>query len=197
MIEINLSPTKKAAGIANVGGIDLSQINVKMMIIALLIWFVPEPVLMGILDDEKAGYEKEFQKLNTEFKKLQGTVKSMDNVQKQVDALKEQEEKLALKLQTVKEIINKRQNPYEVLLYITKNIPADVWLTSINIDENNLVIRGYAKTWKNIGDFLEALKSSIFFSKTVDYQRPGDMSPDYRGQRVEVFEIKTSIVRFK
>ena len=40
----------------------------------------------------------------------------MDNVQKQVDALKEQEEKLALKLQTVKEIINKRQNPYEVLL---------------------------------------------------------------------------------
>jgi len=58
-------------------------------------------------------------------------------------------------------------------------------------------MRGYAKTWKNIGDLLESLKSSIFFSKQVDYKRPADMQPEYRGQRVEVFEISGNIVRFK
>lgn len=197
MIEINLSPTKKAAGIANVAGIDLSQINVKMMVVALIIWFVPEPILVEMWDEEIALHNKKREVLNRELRKLQTKVRGMQNVQKQVDALKEQEEKLARKLQTVKKIINKRQNPFIVLKYIADNIPQNVWLTKLELNDKSLKMVGFAKTWKNIGDFLEALKSSIFFSKQVDYKRPEGNEPEYRGNRVEVFEINTSVVRFK
>lgn len=197
MIEINLSPTKKEGGIANFAGIDFSQINLKMMIIAAIIWYVPEPILIENWDNEKASYDKEFQAKNKDLRKLQGKIRSMQNVQKQVEALKEQEEKLKRKLSTVKKIINKRQNPYNVLKYIAENIPPNVWLTKVEVQDKNITMIGYAKTWKNIGDFLESLKSSIFFSRQVNYKKPDGARGKYKNNRVEVFEIKTQIVRFK
>ena len=132
-----------------------------------------------------------------EFKKLNTKVRGMSSIQKQVDALNEQEAKLAKKLLAVRKIINKRQNPYEVMKYIVQNIPEDVWVVSTTLNESNLIIRGYAKNWKSIGGFLESLKSSIFFARQIDYTRPGDMSTEYLGQRVEVFQISANILRFK
>ena len=196
MIELNLSPSKKSGGITDVAGIDLSLINVKMMVIALLIWFVPEPVLVGMWDDETKSYRSQFTKLNTEYKKLQRNVRKMQNVQKQVDALKEQEEKLARKLDTVKKIINKRQNPYLILKYVAENIPPEIWLQSIKLTDRNLLIKGYAKDYKNIGTFINALKNSIFF-QNVDYESASDLKAEIKGRRVETFQIKTTVVRFK
>jgi len=197
MIEINLSPTKKAGSITNVGGIDLSHINVKMMLIALIIAFVPEGFLIDYFDRAVQVNRNEYNKLNGEFKKLSTKVRGMSSIQKQVDALNEQESKLAKKLLAVRKIINKRQNPFEIMKYIVQNIPEDVWIISTRLNDNNLIMRGYAKNWKSIGAFLESLKSSIFFAKQIDYTRPPDMNTEYFGQRVEVFEINAKILRFK
>lgn len=196
MIELNLSPSKKSGGIANVAGIDLSHINVKMMVVALLIWFVPEPILTDMWDGQKEAFNEHFKRLNNEFRKLQSEVRKMQNVQKQVDALKEQEEKLARKLETVKKIINKRQNPYQVLKYIAENIPADVWVEKIELEERSLIIRGYAKKYQDIGSFITSLKNSIFF-QNIDYQKPTDGDDAYKEMRLERFQITTNVVRFK
>lgn len=196
MIELNLSPSKKQGGITNVAGIDLSLINVKMMVIALGIWFIPEPFLVDMWDAEKASYDKQYQTLNAEFRKLSQKVRGMQNVQKQVDALKEQEEKLAKKLGTVKKIINKRQNPFIILKYIAENIPDEVWLDSIELQDKVLILRGYAKKYQDIGSFLNSLKNSIFF-QGVDYGKPQGMKDVINGQKVEIFRITTTVVRFK
>lgn len=196
MIELNLSPSKKSGGITDIGGIDLSLINVKMMLLALAIWFVPEPILVGMWDDEVKSYKSQFTKLNNEYKKLQRNVRKMQNVQKQVDALKEQEQKLARKLDTVKKIINKRQNPYLILKYVADNIPPEIWLQSIKLVDKDLLIKGYAKDYKNIGTFINALKNSIFF-QTVDYAAADDLDAEVKGRRVETFQISTTVVRFK
>lgn len=196
MIELNLSPTKKQGGITNVGGIDLSLINVKMMVIALGIWFIPEPFLVDMWDAEKASYDKQYQTLNAEFRKLSQKVRGMQNVQKQVDALKEQEEKLAKKLGTVKKIINKRQNPYEILKYVAENIPKEVWLDSVELQDKTLILMGYAKKYQDIGSFLNSLKNSIFF-QGVSYDKPQGMKDVINGQKVEIFRITTTVVRFK
>jgi len=197
MIEINLSPTKKAGSITNVGGIDLSHINVKMMVFAFLFMYIPESFLVDYFDTQIAESNAEFQKLNTELRGLNAKVRGMSNIQKQVDALAEQEKKLAQKLNTVKEIINRRQNPYQVMKYLVTNIPDDLWLESITLDNNNLTLLGYSKNWKSIGGYLEAMKNSIFFAKQIEYSRPEEMNQDYMGQRVEVFSIKTQVLRFK
>ena len=197
MIEINLSPTKKTGSITNVGGIDLSHINVKMMLIAFFILYVPGGFLEDYFDGEIQTNQARYTKLNKEFKKVSKKVRGMSSIQKQVDALNEQESKLAKKLLAVRKIINKRQNPYEIMKYIVQNIPKDVWIISTKLNDNSLIMRGYAKNWKSIGTFLESLKSSIFFAKQIDYTRPANMNTEYFGQRIEVFEINVRVLRFK
>lgn len=197
MIEINLSPSKKAGSITNLGGIDLSLINVKMFVFAFLFLYIPESFLVDYFDGQIQKSQNTYKKLNMELKKLGDAVASMDGIQKQVDALNEQEKKLAQKLGTVKEIINKRQNPYEVLKYIVNNIPQDVWLKSLVLNGNTIIMQGYSAKWKSIGGFIESLKNSIFFDKQIDYSRPDSLSGENSGQRVEVFEIKTQVIRYK
>ena len=197
MIEINLSPTKKAGSATEIAGIDLSYINVKMMLIAFLLWLLPGGFIEDFYDEKIADNNKQTQKLNKEYRTLSSKVRSMSNIQKQIDALKSQEEKLAQKLNTVKKIISKRSNPFLVLDYLANNIPEDVWLTNIELENSDIIIRGYSKNWKSIGSFLENLKNSIFFSQNISYTRPDGANSEYKGQRVEVFEIKAQIARFK
>lgn len=197
MIEINLSPSKKAGSITNVAGIDLSLLNVKMLLVAFIILYVPDGFLLDYYDSQIVDNNKKQQVLNKELRTVSSKVRGMANIQKQVDALNEQEEKLAQKLNAVKDIINKRSNPFQLLQYITQNIPEDVWVTSVTINESSLLIKGHSKNWKSIGAFLENLKNSIFFSKQISYSRPENSENEYRGQRVEVFEIRATILRFK
>jgi len=196
MIEVNLSPVKKSGGLTNIAGIDLSLINVKMLFIAMLIFTFPDGFLLNYYESEIQKNQNAFEKLNKEFKSLNQRSRALVNIKKQVDALDEQEKKLALKLEAVKKIINKRSNPVEILDYVAKNIPSDVWLTDIKLEGVNLIMSGHSESWKSIGSFLENLKNSIFFSKDISYSRPENGEKEFRGRRVEIFEIKASVVRF-
>lgn len=197
MIEINLSPSKKAASLTNVGGIDLSLINVKMLIIAFIILYVPENFVESFYVEQVEKENNIQRKLNSEYKKISSKVRSMREIEKQVDALRDQEEKLARKLDVVKEIINKRQNPFELLKYIMENVPDGLWLTKLSLDEGNLIFEGYALNFNAIGDFLTNLKNSIFFNKNIVYSAAENMKPDYKGVRMETFKIEARVLNFE
>jgi len=197
MIEINLSPTKKAGSITNVGGIDLSLINVKMMFIAMLIMFIPEMVLTDMWESEKSQLNIKFMTLQQEYKKIGKKVRELGAIEKQVEALKEQEQKLAKKLDTVKQIINKRQNPFKVLHYIASNIPPEVWVVNITLNDKALEITGYSRNWKSIGSFLENLKNSIFFERGIEYSKATELNKEKGMDRYEPFSIKARVQSFK
>lgn len=197
MIEINLSPTKKEASLTNIAGIDLSLINVKMLVVALLILYIPESFIASYFEGVTAEETKVQIQLRTELRKYKSQVKKKETIKKQVDALIEQEEKLAKKLSVVKKVINKRQNPYKVLKYIADNIPEGVWLVSLELQDRELTMKGYSRNFKNIGAFLENLKNSIFFQKNINYDRPKELEDVVDGVRLEIFEIKANVASFE
>lgn len=197
MIEINLSPTKKGASLTNIGGIDLSLINVKMLVVALLVLYVPDGFIESYYETEIQTEQSIQAELNKEYRELKSRVSGMQNIKKQVDALTDQEEKLARKLEVVKQVINKRQNPFKVFKYVAENIPEGVWLVSLELEETSLVMRGYSKNFKNIGKFLENLKNSIFFRKDITYERPESIPDTVDDVRLEVFEIRANVASFE
>lgn len=197
MIEVNLSPSKKSGSITNVAGIDLSLINVKMLVISLVALYIPEMVLLNYYDSQTKKEQTVQSKLNEELKIVQEKVQSMNEIEKQVDALKSQEEKLAKKLEVVKEIINKRQNPFKFLKYIAENTPDKLWLTNLELDKGELKMVGYSKDFNDIGDFLANLKNSIFFNKDISYAKPQNVRTEIDGIRVEPFEIKAKVLNFE
>ncbi|MEX0798526.1 MAG: PilN domain-containing protein [Bacteriovoracaceae bacterium] len=197
MIEINLSPSRKEASLTNIGGIDLSLINVKMIVLALVILYVPEGFIESYYEEAMAKEQAKQVSLNKEYREIRGKVAAMGNIEKQVDALKDRETKLAKKLEVVKQIINKRQNPFKVFKYLSENIPEGVWLTSLELNDKDITMQGYSKNFKNIGNFLENLKNSIFFQKNISYERPESIPNMVDDVHLEVFEIKATVASFE
>ena len=195
MIEINLITGKKQGGLTAVAGIDFNKLNIKMVIVAILFLYIPEPFLVDMMDTEIETVTQKNTALRKEYAAVNKKVKSLKEIEEQVVALKDQEAKLARKLNVVKQIINKRQNPFQIFYYLAQNIPSDVWLTKLELDDKKLILTGHSKTWKSIGTFLENIKSSIFFAKDLRYEQP--TGADKAKDRVETFTIIANIVRFE
>lgn len=196
MIEIDLSSGRGDGDKLNVGGFDLSYLNVKMLLIGIVFLYLPEALLQSYYDGEVEGLNKKELSIRKAVRKTTSKVKELDSIRKQVEALKQQETKLSERLKTVKVIINKRQNPFKIFHYVAESIPTNVWLTSLKMEDRRLVLKGHAENWKDIGTFLEALKNSIFLSN-LEYKVPENAKTEYDGRKVEVFEITSNITRFE
>lgn len=195
MIEINLSPSKK--GQSELQEL-INKINIKMMIVAILLYFVPEMLYLSMVDDELAVIQNRMVQVNNELKQLSTKVSELKKIEDQIDALKALEKKLAEKLEVVKKIISKRQNPFLFLQYVANNTPKDLWITDMKLDGNDLEFSGFSDSWKSIGVFLENLKSSIFFDKSIQYVQPKERDPKYKEwERKENFLITSKVVRFE
>lgn len=197
MIEINLSPTKKESSLTNIGGIDLSLINVKMLVFALAFLYIPEIFLEDHFESQIKAEQAKQTALNQEYRSIRSKVASMNNIKKQVDALLDQEKKLAKKLEVVRQVIGRRTNPHKVFKYIADNMPDGVWLTSLELNGKEISFKGYSKNFQKIGDFIDSLKNSIFFQKSVSYVRPDGMNSQVNGVNLEVFLIKAQIASFE
>lgn len=202
MIEINLVHSKKGFGAQKASAsVDLTQINSKMVFIAIAILYVPGFFLNDFFDSQKAQINAEIQVINVENQKALKELKEVQSLQQQVEQHQEQEKRLKAKLEIVREIISSRKNPYQILLYISKNIPENVWLNELKVEKNQLILKGTAKSYKSIGVFTNNLKNAIFFS-FVTYRQVTDGNVVSSAKRVnsefsENFEIVANIARYE
>jgi Tfp pilus assembly protein PilN len=196
LIEINLSPREKEIHFTNFGGVNLSLISVKMMLIAFILLYVPEIFMNDYYDNQIASVEAEVNSLQREKRKINVQLKKVKEIENQVEVLNNQERELKQKIKVVEKIVAKRQNPFKILKYVAENTPRDVWVKEIKLVDNDFEMIGYTTSWKSMGDFFENLKNSIFFSNSMEFNQNGDAKNKY-GQRVENFTIKTKIERFE
>jgi Tfp pilus assembly protein PilN len=196
MIEINLSPKEKTLDITNVGGINLSLINVKMIIVSILLLYLPEPYLIDFYKEKVDAIDAQVRDLNKEKRRINVQLREVREIEKQVEVLNAQEGELKKKIGIVESIVAKRQNPFKVLKYIAENTPKDVWFSELIINDRSLEIKGYTSSWKSMTTFFESLKTSIFFSRNVDFQQTQE-GKDINGQRVESFSVRANIERFE
>lgn len=197
MIEINLTPGEKQKDFTKIAGMNLSLINVKLLVPFFLLVYLVEPVIDAFYVDEIASIEAKTIAGKKKLREMTAELRGYDVVKKQVKELNIQEKNLATKIKIVKEIVEKRQNPFKVLKYIADNTPKDVWIVELEIDDRDLKLVGYSKSWKSIGFFIDNLRNSIFFNGTANYIKPEALKEEIANTRVETFEITTSIVSFK
>lgn len=207
MIEINLTTAKKAVDLSNVGGIDLSKINVKMVLLAIVALYLPDLILLPELESKLAESEKRVEDMRTEAHQLKRKVDALQDYDKQVQALRRQEQKLNDKLAVVKSILAKRQNPWNIMVYVARNIPPEVWLTELLFEGNKITFKGVSMDYTPQGVFLDNLKKSVFFEKNVVYTKietptatpstNADGSQSETTKNLAPFEIKATIARFE
>jgi Tfp pilus assembly protein PilN len=195
MIKINLSSAQKQVDISNLAGLDFSQIKIKMLLLVIGLAYVPDFFLYPAWETSLAEKNADFNTKQMALQRLKRQVSQNTSFEKQIRELKAQEENFRKKLFAVKEAISQKQNPYPLLHYIAKNIPPEVWITSLTIDNDKMSIKGQSLDYGSVGNFLTSLKSSVFIKDFVmgpvdSIVRPSDK------RRIETFEVTYTIGRF-
>ena len=198
MIEINLSTLKKPLDLANVGGFDLSKLNVKLVVLAIIVLYIPDFFVVGSLEEARVAADQDLQTMIQQKNKLTKRVNALKEFDKQVQQLKRREQQLTEKLGVVKSILTTKRNPWNILVYIAKNIPPEIWLTEVEFQEDELTFRGLSLDYANQGVFLDNLKKSIFFDKNITYSKvPFTGTVTEASKSLAPFEVKTRITRFE
>lgn len=199
MIKLNLLEKKKPFLLPSVLGMDLNAVNLKMLGIAIVLYYLPSTLNSLVFEQKTTDSQAELQSLTSENESLKQKINKDANIKVQVDAFKDRVAKLELRSKQVDEILKNRTNPKKVLEKIARSIPEDVWFDSMEINEKNeIIITGGANTSRAIGEFITNINDSPYFGGTIvprmqDNRKssPGDNSTSF-----EYFELFGKIVNY-
>jgi Tfp pilus assembly protein PilN len=194
MIKINLSQNTKQLDISNLGGLDFSKIKIKLLLVFIALAYVPDFVLYPMWESDLENKNTELQTKQMALNKIKRKVSQNQNFEKQIRELRAQEENFKKKLLAVKEAISEKRNPSTLLLYISKNIPKELWIIDLNIDSNTMTIKGEALDYVSIGNFVSSLRSSVFV-KDANIVNTQSSVRALDKRRIESFEVKFVINR--
>lgn len=195
MIKINLSTEKKQVDISNIGGVDLTRVKIKALILVIGVIYLPDIFLVDMWEEERKLVDDEITSRQRKLSDLKRKVAMSKDLEKQIMELKAQEENLSKKLTAVKQAISEKRNPAPILLYIAKNMPPELWIKELDLTPDQMTIKGEALDYTSIGNFVQSMRSSVFIrdasiSGTSSIYRPQDK------RRIETFEVVFSIARF-
>lgn len=195
MIKINLSTAKKQVDISNIGGFDFTKLKIKALLLVIAIIYVPDFVLVPMWEEEREGISQELNAKQAKLSALKRQVAQSMDMDKQIRELKAQEENLGKKLTAVKQAISEKRNPSSILLYIAKNIPPELWIKELDINQDQMTIKGEALDYTSIGNFVNSLRSSVFI-REANIAGTSSAVRESDKRRIESFEVKFSIARF-
>ena len=195
MIKINLSTAKKQVDISNVGGFDFTKLKIKPLLLIIVLIYIPDFVLVPMWDQEREEVNQQVNAKQSQLSSLKRKVAQSQELEKQIRELKAQEENLGKKLVAVKEAISEKRNPSSLLTYIAKNMPETLWIKELDINADQMIIKGEALDYTSIGNFVNSLRSSIFI-REASITSTSNAVRDSDKRRIETFEVKFLIGRF-
>lgn len=195
MIKINLSNTKKQVDISNIGGFDFTKMKIKAVLVVIILIYIPDFVLVPLWDEEREAANQAVQVKQSELTSLKRKVTQSQDLEKQIRELKAQEENLGKKLTAVKQAISEKRNPAPILLYIAKNIPSELWIKELTIEDEKMTIKGEALDYTSIGNFVNSLRSSVFI-REANIAGTNSAVRESDKRRIETFEVNFTIARF-
>lgn len=167
MKRINLIPPEYAAGkkaLIETGLLLQGLVAGAVLIVFLIVtFFVTWFGLLSVRHDVNQTRQRYSQAGNwsTEKETLKSTVQSqIDNVQKRIDETQKKYAKL-------KELQSGRVRWSEVLAEFNKSIPDKLWVDKLVIRRPDSQVIGGTYTNKKIGDFIENINKSHFFSNAT------------------------------
>jgi Tfp pilus assembly protein PilN len=199
MIELNLLEKKQPVALPTVLGIDLNNLNLKMLGLALVIYYLPGVVVSTIYLDRTTQAEDVLQTLTMQNDKLKNELEKNANVKSQVDAYKLQVGRLQSRSTQVDEILKTRTNPKKILEKVARSIPEDVWFEKMVINEKNeITIEGGSYTPRAIGEFITNINDSPYFGGSVTPVRQENKKENLDGvlTSFETFELKGRIINY-
>lgn len=195
-IKINLK-AQKVEQAAILGGIDLSKLNLKMVILCTLFTTIAPMVATSLLNAEKAKLQRDIDQVIAEKKNYEEKLLSLQSQEDKILGLQKLEEGFKKKLEVYQGILKENVNPMKVLQFMAENIPETVWIDRLEIANKQITINGGSLDYKSIGQFVENLNRGVFFDQQVKLDDYKTVENEKTKMRVEEFKISSKIARFE
>jgi Tfp pilus assembly protein PilN len=199
MIKINLIALKKKAKLPVVMGVDLNQVNFKLIVIVWVLCQSPDYFLPGFFAEEITAIEAEAEGTRVQLDKIEDELKGNQTLATKVALFTSQLDKLNTRTKQVELVIKDKINPTRFLEKIVRNLPDDVWFDEVVLKaDKSFNIKGYSSNYKSIGDYLAYFKSSPFFQGNIglmDTKTESDGGD--KGKRVEQFHFEGKVQTFE
>ena len=196
MIKINLSAAQKQVDISNLAGFDFTKLKIKAVLLACILIYLPDFFIAPVWDEDFNTRSQELAALQTKSTSLKRKVSQSSTYEKQIRELEAQEKNLGQKLTAVKQAISQKRNPANLLLFVSKNMPDDLWIKELVIDGETMQIKGDALSYNSVGNFVNNLRSSIFIrDSSIKGTTSNVRASDKR--RIESFEISFVLARLE
>ncbi len=194
MIKINLSVAQNQVDISNLGGFDFSKIKLVPVALSILAIYIPDIVFVDMWQETFNTRNDELTVIQRELNSLKRKVSQSAVLEKQIRELKAQEDNLSKKLTAVKQAISQKRNPANLLLYVAKNIPEDLWIQELSVEGDTMLVKGQALSYVSVGNFVNNLRSSVFI-KDSNIKSTTSSVRESDKRRIESFEILFSLAR--
>lgn len=199
MIKLNLLEKKKPIVLPVVLGVDLNQLNLKMLGISLVIYYMPNFVIDSMYDSKMEALQSSLAVMEQENAQLAEEIEKEKDIYKQLDDYKKQLERLQTRSVQVDEILKTRTNPRKILEKIARSIPEDVWLDHLEInDVNEVRISGGSYSPRSVGEFISLVNDSLYFGGTIAPSLQENRREVFDGTSVnyEYFELKGKVINY-
>jgi Tfp pilus assembly protein PilN len=199
MIKINLIAIKKKAKLPVVLGIDLNQVNFKLIVIVWVLCQLPDYYLPGYFAEEITAIESESSATKIQLDTIEKELKKNEALAAKVALFTSQLDKLNSRTKQVELVIKDKINPTRFLEKIVRNLPDEVWFDELVVKaDKSFVIKGYSGNYKSIGDYLAYFKSSPFFQGNIGLMETKTESDGGdKNKRVEQFHFEGKIQTFE
>lgn len=140
---------------------------------------------------ELAKADAQLQVVSAEATTLRQSVaktKSLETLKTQLEA---DEKEIRTKLEVIHKLIDDRANPPKMMLSLSNSLPAELWLSEINIGKTQVVFRGGSVGFNPISDFMKALGDNEFF-KDVEL-KGSEQQQDSKGLNLATFEVNAEL----
>lgn len=139
------------------------------------------PLVVGQLKTQKiAAHDEVVKALKVKVDALNGEIAKSGPIKTELDSYEQQKKIVSDRLGIVRELLDQRATPINVLDTVGQSLPPRTWVGNIDFvvqgDAPNLVMTGTAYSNEEISDFVDKLSESIYLS---------DISLDDVGNRTE------------
>ncbi len=199
MIELNLLEKKEPFKLPVMLGVDLNNLNIKMIGVAMFIYYVPEIFVRNNFEEKIKSEEAALEKITKDNSRLTKEVGKNANIKIQLEAYNNQVEKLKVRSAQVDEILKIRTNPKKILEKIARSIPDDLWFDQLKINETKEVtIIGGSYSPRSIGEFINVINDSPYFGSSITPVKQENKQENLDGQTTsfESFELKGKIKNY-
>jgi Tfp pilus assembly protein PilN len=95
--------------------------------------------------------------LEGQINSIQSEIKRLETVAKQVDQYKAEKKLLEERVRVIQTLLSSQSIPVHLMQVLNDELPDEIWLNSISMTGNKLVLRGYSFTDFGIANFMTRL----------------------------------------